>query len=141
MRMYYCRKRDNPAQLMGRLLSTGDGYVTTDTIEEVHFIQNPIDAGEVVSRYPELEVCCLDASPVPVSYSESPELQIANSDSLDISIALRKFKDALCDLQRVVPVCYSAKVDTDATVEIFDVHYDKETDRLYLEVAHTGAEH
>lgn len=141
MRMYYCRKRDNPAQLMGRLLSTGDGYVTTDTIEEVHFIQNPIDAGEVVSRYPELEVCCLDASPVPVSYSESPELQIANLDSLDISIALRKFKDALGDLQRVVPVCYSAKVDTDATVEIFDVHYDKETDRLYLEVAHTGAEH
>lgn len=67
MRLYFCRLREDPSTYLGRLLITREGYIPTTDLDEVIFSSDREGMEAVAHKYPEFEVCCLDAEPVCIS--------------------------------------------------------------------------
>ena len=69
MKLYFCRRKDDPTIYLGRLLVTREGYIPTKELDEVTFSGDYEAMTETACKYPELEVCWLDAEPTTVSTS------------------------------------------------------------------------
>ena len=67
LKLYFCRLRSDPNTYMGRLLTSRGGYTRTQDPCEIGFSTSMEDMLETAKKYPELEVCRIQDTPVPVS--------------------------------------------------------------------------
>lgn len=63
MKVYCCRLKADPKVYLKQIRLVGESYVPVEDPKDITFSGDLSEMERLVSKYPEFEVCCLEAEP------------------------------------------------------------------------------